>query len=62
MADANALVNRVAERLLGSAANMSPALRLNTVAQVNLSPATSQTRVTDAIYFIVTSPDYMLQR
>jgi uncharacterized protein (DUF1800 family) len=62
MADATALVNRVAERLLGSSANMSSALRTATVAQVQLSSATSATRIADAVYFIATSPEYLLQR
>jgi uncharacterized protein (DUF1800 family) len=61
-ADAGALVDRVAERLLGSAAAMSPVLRSTAVAQVQLSAATSATRVADAIYLIATSPEYMLQR
>jgi uncharacterized protein (DUF1800 family) len=62
MADPVALVNRVAERLLGSAPGMSSSLMLETLAQVRRSGATSATRVTDAVYFIATSPEYMLQR
>jgi uncharacterized protein (DUF1800 family) len=62
MGDATALVNRVAERLLGSPASISASLKLNAVAQVELSGATSATRVADAVYFIATSPEYMLQR
>jgi uncharacterized protein (DUF1800 family) len=62
MGDTVALVRRVAERLLGGSENMSIALRNNVETQVGLSAATSATRVTDAIYFIVTSPDYMVQR
>ncbi|MEO8314305.1 MAG: DUF1800 family protein [Pseudomonadota bacterium] len=61
-ADSGALVDRVAERLLGAAASMSPTLRLQAMTQVEQSAATSATRVTDAIYFIATSPEYMLQR
>jgi uncharacterized protein (DUF1800 family) len=62
MGDTVALVRRVAERLLGDSANMSIALRNNVETQVGLSAVSSPTRVTDAIYFIVTSPDYMVQR
>jgi uncharacterized protein (DUF1800 family) len=62
MGDPAALVNRVAERLLGSASTMSSTLMQEAVAQVQRSAATSATRVTDAVYFIATSPEYMLQR
>lgn len=62
MGDTVALVRRVTDRLLGGYENMSIALRNNVETQVGLSAATSPTRITDAIYFIVTSPDYMVQR
>lgn len=60
-ADSEALVNRVAERLLGSAANMSSVLKAQAKAQVERSTA-SNTRVADAIYLIAISPEYVLQR
>jgi uncharacterized protein (DUF1800 family) len=59
--DSEALVNRVAERLLGGAAVMSPVLKTQVKAQVERS-TNPATRVTDAIYLIVTSPEYMVQR
>ncbi len=68
-ADSEALVNRVAEKLLGGAGQMSATLKSETKAQIERTtvPATNQTaalttRVTDAIYFMVTSPEYVLQR
>jgi uncharacterized protein (DUF1800 family) len=60
-ADSEALVNRVADRLLGSAARMSAVLKSQTKAQVERS-TNSNTRVADAIYFIAVSPEYILQR
>jgi uncharacterized protein (DUF1800 family) len=60
-ADATALVNRVADRLLGSNTLLSTTLRTQAVAQVNLTAATAanaNTRVGDAIYLIATSPEY----
>ena len=60
-ADSEALVNRVAERLLGSAANMSAVLKAQTKAQVERSTS-ANTRVADAIYLIAVSPEYILQR
>ncbi len=69
VADSEALVNRVAEKLLGGAAQMSATLKSETKAQVDrtvipaTNPATAQnTRVADAVYFILTSPEYGLQR
>jgi uncharacterized protein (DUF1800 family) len=66
VADSEALVNRVAEKLLGGAGQMSATLKAQTKAQVDRTPATSATnnavRVADAIYFIATSPEYVLQR
>ena len=60
-ADSEALVNRVAERLLGSADAMSAVLKAQAKAQVERS-TTANTRVADAIYLIAVSPEYMLQR
>ena len=60
-ANAEALVNRVADRLLGSSARMSPELKTQAIAQVNRSTNVN-TRVGDAIYFVVTSPEFVLQR
>ena len=62
-ADTNLLVERVAERLLGGTAAMSPAFIAEVRGQVNNSGTTStNTRVADAIYLIAVSPDYMVQR
>jgi len=60
-ADSEALVNRVAERLLGGAAGMSAVLKAQAKAQVERS-TNSNTRVADAIYLIAVSPEYILQR
>jgi uncharacterized protein (DUF1800 family) len=66
VADSEALVNRVAEKLLGGVSLMSPTLKTQTKAQVERTASTSDannnTRVADAIYFIVTSPEFVLQR
>ena len=68
-ANSDALIDRVAARLLGSEAAMSPALRAQTRAQVDrttipaTNPATAiNTRVGDAIFFVVTSPEYAVQK
>ena len=68
-ADSEALVNRVAEKLLGGAGQMSAALKAEAKAQVERTtvPATNQTtalatRAADAIYLVVTSPEFALQR
>ena len=62
-------VNRVAEKLLGGAGQMSAALKTEAKAQVDriVVPATNPstalaTRAADAIYLVVTSPDYAIQR
>jgi uncharacterized protein (DUF1800 family) len=60
-ADSEALVNRVADRLLGSSARMSAVLKAQTKAQVERSTI-ANTRIADAIYFIAVSPEYILQR
>ena len=67
--DSEALVNRVAERLLGGAGQMSAALKAETKAQIERTtvPTTNPntalaTRTGDAIYLVVTSPDFALQR
>ena len=66
VADSEALVNRVAEKLLGGAGQMSATLKAETKAQVDRTPSTTDAnnnlRVADAIYFILTSPEYALQR
>jgi uncharacterized protein (DUF1800 family) len=70
VADSEALVNRVAEKLLGGAGQMSATLKAETKAQVDRTPIPAtgdptnarNTRVADAIYFIVTSPEFVLQR
>jgi len=68
-ADSEALVNRVAEKLLGGSTQMSAALKSETKAQIERTavPATNPTtalatRTADAIYLIVTSPEFALQR
>jgi uncharacterized protein (DUF1800 family) len=59
--DSEALVNRVADRLLGSSAQISGVLKSQAKAQVERS-TNSNTRVADAIYIISVSPEYILQR
>ena len=68
-ADSEALINRVAEKLLGGAGQMSATLKTEAKAQIDRTvvPATNQTaalavRASDAIYFVVTSPDFAIQR
>jgi uncharacterized protein (DUF1800 family) len=68
-ADSEQLVNKVAEKLLGGAGQMSATLKAETKAQIERTavPATNpqtalNARVADAIYFIVTSPEFVLQR
>ncbi|NDE02099.1 MAG: DUF1800 domain-containing protein [Gammaproteobacteria bacterium] len=68
-ADSEALVNRVAEKLLGGSTQMSTALKAEAKAQIERTvvPATNPTtalatRTADAIYLIVTSPEFALQR
>lgn len=67
--DSEALINRVAEKLLGGAGQMSATLKAEAKAQIERTaiPATNPqnaqaTRVADAIYFVATSPEYVLQR
>ncbi|MCC6173506.1 MAG: DUF1800 domain-containing protein [Gammaproteobacteria bacterium] len=67
--DSEALINRVAEKLLGGAAQMSATLKAEAKAQVERTtipannPTNAQaTRVADTIYLIVTSPEFVLQR
>jgi uncharacterized protein (DUF1800 family) len=58
-ADSTALINRVADRLLGSNTLMSQTLRDQVKAQVDRSAATAvTTRVGDAIYLIASSPEF----
>ena len=68
-ADSEALVNRVAEKLLGGSTQMSAALKSEMKAQIErtavptTNPTTAlATRTADAIYLIVTSPEFALQR
>jgi len=68
-ADSEALINRVAEKLLGGAGQMSATLKSEAKAQIDRTPvpatnptAALTTRVTDAIYFIAISPEFALQR
>lgn len=64
--DSTALLDRVAEKLLGGAAQLSATLRGEARAQIDRTPAGTtagnNTRVADAIYFVVTSPEFALQR
>jgi uncharacterized protein (DUF1800 family) len=67
--DSEALINRVAEKLLGGPGQMSTALKTEAKAQIERTtvPATNPTnalalRTADAIYFVVTSPESALQR
>ena len=58
-ADSTALINRVADRLLGSSTLLTQTTRLQTKAQIELSAATAvTTRVTDAVYLIASSPEF----
>lgn len=67
--DSEALVNRVAERLLGGSSQISATLKSEVKAQIERTAVTTTNqstalpvRVGDAIYLIVTSPEYALQR
>lgn len=66
VADSAALLDRVAEKLLGGATQMSTTLRTEARAQIDRTTAgtanANNTRVADAIYFVVTSPEFVLQR
>jgi uncharacterized protein (DUF1800 family) len=66
VADSAALLDRVAERLLGGASQLSATLRTEARAQIDRTPAGTAAgnnlRVADAIYFVVTSPEFALQR
>jgi uncharacterized protein (DUF1800 family) len=60
-ADSEALVNRIAEKLLGG--TISPTLKAEAKAAVERVPAASAgQRVSEAIYLIATSPEYVVQR
>jgi uncharacterized protein (DUF1800 family) len=68
-ADSEALVNRVAEKLLGGSTQISSVLKAEAKAQIERTtvPATNPTtalatRTADAIYLIITSPEFALQR
>jgi uncharacterized protein (DUF1800 family) len=59
--DPEALVNRVADKLLGG--TISPALKAEAKTAVERVPATSAgQRVSEAMYLIATSPEYAVQR
>jgi len=59
--DAEALVNRITEKLLGG--TISPTLKAEAKAAVERVPATSAgQRVAEAMFLIATSPEYVLQR
>jgi hypothetical protein len=59
--DPEALVNRIAERLLGG--TISPTLRAEARAAIERVPAASAgQRVSEALYLIATSPEYAVQR
>ncbi len=67
--NAESLINRVAEKLLGGADQMSATLKSEAKAQIERTtipannPANAiNARVGDAIYFVVTSPEFVLQR
>jgi uncharacterized protein (DUF1800 family) len=67
--DSEALINRVAERLLGGSAQISATLKAQAKAQIERTvvPATNPgtalaTRTADAIFFVTTSPEFALQR
>ncbi|MFZ9708025.1 MAG: DUF1800 domain-containing protein [Steroidobacteraceae bacterium] len=68
-ATTDALIDRVAKRLFGSADAISPALRAEVLAQIDRTavPTTNPanalaTRTADAIYLLVTSSEFALQR
>ncbi|MBM4209064.1 MAG: DUF1800 domain-containing protein [Gammaproteobacteria bacterium] len=67
--DSEALINRVAERLLGGSTQISATLKAQAKAQIDrtvvpaTNPATAlATRTADAIFFVTTSPEFALQR
>ena len=60
-ADSEALVNRIAEKLLGG--QISPTLKAEAKAAVERTAATSTgQRVAEAMYLVATSPEYVVQR
>ena len=59
-ADTAALVNLVADKLL--AGQMSPGLRAEATGLINMIPVTDTVnRAAEAVYLVVTSPDFALQ-
>ena len=59
--DSEALVNRIADKLLGG--TISPALKAEAKAAVERVPAPSAgQRVSEAMYLIATSPEYVVSR
>ncbi len=60
-ADSEALVNRIAEKLLGG--QVSPTLKAEAKAAVERTAATNPgQRVAEAMYLVATSPEYVVQR
>ena len=60
-ADSEALVNRIAEKLLGG--QISPTLKAEAKAAVERTAATNTgQRVAEAMYLVATSPEYVVQR
>lgn len=60
-ADSETLVNRIAEKLLGG--TISPTLKAEAKAAIERVPATSAgQRVSEAMYLIATSPEYVVSR
>ncbi len=60
IADADAMVTRMANKLLGG--QISAGLRTEARALAETRPATDVLRVSEALYLIVTSPEYAVQR
>lgn len=61
--DSEALINRVARRLLGGTDQISATLKAQAKAQIERSAATATaTRVADAIYLVASAPEYALQK
>ena len=60
-ADVDALIDRVADKLLGG--EISDTLRIETRGMVERIPATETAlRAAEAVFFVVTSPEYAYQR
>jgi Na+-transporting NADH:ubiquinone oxidoreductase subunit NqrA len=62
-ADSEALINRVARRLLGGADQISSTLKTQAKTQIERSAATdTRNRVADAIYLVASAPEYSIQK